>query len=39
MFVVVSGCFSGGNMVFGVVSMRFGAIFGRFGVFPRTRIG
>ena len=27
MFVV-----SGGNMVFGVVSMRFGVIFGRFGV-------
>ena len=26
-------------MVFGVVSMRFGVIFGRFGVFPRTRIG
>ena len=23
-------------MVFGVVSMRFGVIFGRFGVFPRT---
>ena len=24
--------FSGGNRVFGVVSMRFGVIFGRFGV-------
>ena len=25
--------FSGGNRVFGVVSMRFGVIFGRFGMF------
>ena len=33
--------FSGGNRVFGVVSRRFGVIFGRFGwfgVFPRTRL-
>ena len=34
-FVVVC-VFSGGNRVFWVVSRRFGVIFGRFGVFPRT---